>query len=345
MATVRTIYRRGAPAPELAAAMAQPLALSDDEIVAEIRAVAERHQPDEPAYGQAYWNAETRTVYWVSWDGTSVEEHDAAYADFLAIPGVENVEGDAESAGPQGDGWELTYASDAEALRAVLTIAAEPLTTESGEPLDASEQPARVAGAPESLEVDLTSTLRELAASGELADSAALTAALEAVGSAHASSMDTIRTLLLARASGRETTVAPDVLTMAALGVLEKFASRPAPLPAPAPVTHVHVPKHDLSVHVDGPTIAAPPPADVKVDVHLPEQPAPQITVEAARAPEVTVQAPPAPEIRVEVPAQPAPVVYVTAAAPEPRSKVVTVDYDPAGNRQYHIDELERGDE
>lgn len=97
-------------------------------IVEQIREVAADHQPDEVAYGQTAWNPSSRTVFWVDWDGTSVEERDAAEAAFLAIDGVEKFEGCAECALPEGDGWEIVYPVDEEAqLQEIVTLATERL--------------------------------------------------------------------------------------------------------------------------------------------------------------------------------------------------------------------------
>jgi hypothetical protein len=73
-----------------------------NDIVDDLREVAEAHMP-EGGYGDTCWNPETKTVLWVPADWTSNEEAEAARNDFLLIPGVEHVEGDAEQGLPYDD--------------------------------------------------------------------------------------------------------------------------------------------------------------------------------------------------------------------------------------------------
>lgn len=77
-----------------------------DSIEAQIAAVAETVAPDG-GYGGAAWNPEKKTVFWQCADWTSNDEHDAAEAAFLAIPGVDHFDCEAEAALPEGDGWEI----------------------------------------------------------------------------------------------------------------------------------------------------------------------------------------------------------------------------------------------
>jgi hypothetical protein len=122
---------------------------ADDDTVAEVRRVAAEHQPDEPGYGQTAWNAETRTVLWVSWDGTGNDEHDAAETAFLAIPGVDHFVSEAESV-PTGwwdaevvypdepPRWVTERPDEEAAIEKVLALARSPLPPLEDEPLSAS---------------------------------------------------------------------------------------------------------------------------------------------------------------------------------------------------------------
>ncbi len=172
--------------------------------------------------------------------------------------------------------------------------------------------------------------IRDLTAAGRANEAKTLESALSAIGQAHARSLDAIGGALTASVQrGGER---PDTLTLAALGVLNEFARRPAPAAPAAPDVHVHVPQHDLSVHVDAPEVKP------QIDVHVPAQapqPAPVVTVNVPEqpAPQITVAAAPAPEVRVEVPAAPAPVVNVTVPETKPRS--IRVETDRDGNRRY----------
>jgi hypothetical protein len=151
---------------------------------------------------------------------------------------------------------------------------------------------------------------------------------------------------------------------------------QPAPVPAPAPIT-VNIPERSITmqapaaspVTVEGAHITVQPaaPAQVvmqppaitvektQVDVHLPEQPAPSVTVHTpavtvqppdvhVAAPQVYVDAPvtvekaEAPQITVNVPSQPTPEVHVDVAAPQvtieaPKrpDRVIDVQYDLSG--------------
>lgn len=99
-----------------------------EDVTGLIRQVAEAHAP-EGGYGDTFWNAETKTVYWVSADWVSNDEHDAAWEAFLAIDGVENVDGDAEAYGPEGDEWVQVWpepSGDLAVLRLV-ELASSPL--------------------------------------------------------------------------------------------------------------------------------------------------------------------------------------------------------------------------
>lgn len=94
------------------AAGSAAFAAEETDVRAEIAKVATLHQPDDPGYGQCAWNAENKTVYWISWDGTSVEDHNAAEEAFLSIDGVDRVVIEAESI---PSGWwsaEVVYPED-----------------------------------------------------------------------------------------------------------------------------------------------------------------------------------------------------------------------------------------
>jgi hypothetical protein len=151
----------------------------------------------------------------------------------------------------------------------------------ASEPLEVAEEPAE--SLPEAAAI-------EPPAPAEPVESFIVRQALEAVAAAHQNSVE---------------------LTRAAFTALGGFAQRPEPK---TPDIHVHVPRHDLSVHVDAPEITLPAseitveapqpsPTEVQVDVHVPEQLPPQVTV-AAAVPEVVVQTPtgPAPVVNVTVP-------------------------------------------
>jgi len=68
--------------------------------------VALEQHPDG-GYGDTYWNAETRTVWWNPADWSTDEEQESARAAFLAIDGVDEAPPvEAESYRPEGDEWE-----------------------------------------------------------------------------------------------------------------------------------------------------------------------------------------------------------------------------------------------
>ena len=131
-------------------------------------------------------------------------------------------------------------------------------------------------------------------------------AAFTAITSTHQVATTAIRELLAAAERKRDNSA--DELVAAALSTLDKFAQRPDPA---SPDIHVHTPQHDLHVTVEQPEFKPEitvegaeitvPEREVKVDVHVPEQPAPQVTV-AAATPEINVQPGPAPVVNVTMP-------------------------------------------
>jgi hypothetical protein len=74
-------------------------------LVAEVAAVAEAHQPPGGEYGQTAWNEKTRTVFWVAADWTSDRQLSDTKAAFFAVAGVVAVDTCAECALPAGDDW------------------------------------------------------------------------------------------------------------------------------------------------------------------------------------------------------------------------------------------------
>lgn len=292
-------------------------AAADPDVLAEIARVAAEHQPDESAYGETAFNAETGAVLWVSWDGTSNDEVAAIEADMLAIPGVESFDSEAEGL---PNGWwdaEVVYPDDPPvwvmvrpeedaALADVLALAAEPLVLD-----------------------------RETAALTPR--ESPLDRALDVLAQSHQRTVDGVTTLVASaeREHGGEIGHA---IAARALDVLEQFAQRPDPAPAPAPNISVHIPQHDLNVRVDAPTIEVPAP---QVDVHVAAaepQPAPNVQVDV----HVPEQAPQG-DVHVHVPEQAAPVVHVTAAAPAPppAPRAVRVEYDDDGKKWFIPEEVE----
>ncbi len=94
----------------------------------EIQRVAEEHAP-EGGYGETAFHDQDATVYWVSADWSSSDEVEAAHAAFMEIDGVNGVVGDAESALPDGEGWEQVWPvrGSQEAYERVLAVARRPL--------------------------------------------------------------------------------------------------------------------------------------------------------------------------------------------------------------------------
>lgn len=190
-------------------------------------------------------------------------------------------------------------------------VASAPLPTEEDTLLDEvirlAREPLELEGEPGATEALALDNMREMVAAGRISDEA-FAAAVAAIASTHENATTAIREMLVAAGEQRNGSRS-DWLTAAALATLDKFAQRPDP---PAPDIHVHVPKQDLSVHVDTPdfkpeitvegaNIHVPPHEPVQVDVHVPETPAPQITV-AAATPEVVVQPAAAPVVNVNMP-------------------------------------------
>jgi len=83
-----------------------PVLVRKSGIEGQIGAVADRFKPDG-GYGGCAWNPETKTVFWQGADWSSTEDHDAARDAFLAIPGVENFDGEAEAALPTAGDWQI----------------------------------------------------------------------------------------------------------------------------------------------------------------------------------------------------------------------------------------------
>lgn len=109
-----------APEPVVAAA--------DPGIVAELARIAEAHAPDG-GYGDTAWHPADAVVCWVPADWSSNEEIEAARAAFLAVPGVQEVIGDAEQAPERGEGWQHVWpevGSEA-ALARLIALAHRPL--------------------------------------------------------------------------------------------------------------------------------------------------------------------------------------------------------------------------
>lgn len=230
-------------------------------------------------------------------------------------PGFENV-GEGIEAPADGTTVTLTVDEGDAEYQALLELAKGPLPELDDEFVPADSEERQV------LATDLASTLQELAASGQLANSESVSAALAVVAQAHQQTMESVREVLVASGGSG----APDSLTLAALSVLDGFARRPA---EPAPNIHVHTPKHDLNVHIDTPevhphfTVQAPAPADVHVEVHTPP-------VEVAPS-QVTVHVP-----EPVVQAAAAPIVHVTAPETvERKPNAVRVEYDPDGAKVF----------
>lgn len=72
------------------------LKIAERSVYDQIEEVAKKHKPDG-GYGKVWFDPNTKTVWWQSADWTSNEEQEAAHKDFLAIPGVEKVDGEAEA--------------------------------------------------------------------------------------------------------------------------------------------------------------------------------------------------------------------------------------------------------
>lgn len=86
-----------------------PPARPDGEPAGAIFDAALEHRP-AGGYGETWWNAAAREVYWVPADWSTDEEEQAALAAFLAIPGVDSAPTvEAESGPPTGDGWHLVW--------------------------------------------------------------------------------------------------------------------------------------------------------------------------------------------------------------------------------------------
>ena len=134
---------------------------------------------------------------------------------------------------------------------------------------------------------------------------------------------------VLAQEHGHQQAVETNAVTAAALETLREFAMRPPP---EAPDVHVHVPKHDLNVHVDAPTFTP------QIDVHVPEQkpqPAPVVNVAAAEAPVVNVNVPDQ-KIDVHIPAQETPHVHLHVPESVPaRPSSVRVEFDEEGKKRF----------
>lgn len=102
--------------------------LAAEDLIARLAAVAEEHAPDG-GYGDTAWNEGEALVFWVSADWSSNDEVAEAIAAFMAVPGVEAVESEAEAALPSGDGWVRVWpAPDSDlALARLVQLASRPL--------------------------------------------------------------------------------------------------------------------------------------------------------------------------------------------------------------------------
>jgi len=72
------------------------LKVAEKSVYDQVKEVANKHKPDG-GYGSVWFDPATKTVWWQSADWTSTEEREAAERDFLAIPGVEKIDGEAEA--------------------------------------------------------------------------------------------------------------------------------------------------------------------------------------------------------------------------------------------------------
>lgn len=244
----------------------------NEEIVADLAAVAEEYAP-EGGYGETAWNAETGTVFWVCGDWTSDEELEAAETAFRAVEGVREFEHEAEAGLPEGDAWERVWP-----------------------PAEAEEAsaPAETLGGPQEAPEGLTEAVVDLPAPARGGRSVQLAAMMKAM------------TEMFALALENDEPAQPQQLHvhLSPQPVHVDIAAPPPAPAAPAPDVHVTVEPAKIEapdVHVTFEAPAAPaapaPTVVVRNEVPVPEvrvdvQPTP---VEVA-APSVTV------ENNVEVP-------------------------------------------
>jgi len=278
----------------------------------ELARVAEAHAP-EGGYGETAWNGRDRIVFWAPADWTTDEELDAAEEAFLAVPGVEGVEREAEAALPAGEGWEVVWTPRPAPAPSSAEESAAERWDRLARAIEEDEEEAVVASAP------------SFAASGTIAMMAAAAEELEA---------SRRREFELIQASRRH----DRSVLQEAMSALRALAGRPdgdVHVTLPAQEIHPHVTVHEPSI-----TVEPSPAPDVSVSVEpTPVQvAAPEVTVEprieVAPTP-VTVDAP------VTVEAAAPPNVQVTVEA-EPRPRQIRATKAEDGTTTFEVvgDEL-----
>lgn len=293
----------------------------------DIAAVAKAHEPDG-GYGDTAWHAGNKTVFWVSADWTSTEEHDAAWEAFLGIDGVEKVDGEAEAGLPDGDGWDRVWPppGSGASIDPLLALASKPLNLEP-------DPDSRFDVVRDGWEGKLD-TKEIVAQIGGQIDQAGLEAALKTIAEAHRTTIQSVATVVASAmrepGPGRE-----DAVALATLSVLEKFASRPDP--QAAPIT-VNVPP--TNVHVDGATVNVPAQEPAVVHIAAAEAPIVNVTL-----PEQAAQEPPVVNVTVE-PADThvdvhVPEMHVDVHVPESKSRSIRVEYGEDGTKRYVPEEME----